>query len=154
MKIEHLGPAGTAKLRAMMSVFAEAFEDRASYLGEPPSDEYLERLLGSAEFIALAAYDEGVIVGALTAYELRKPERERSEIYIYDLAVSASHRRRRIATSLIEALKPIGRVRGARVLFVQADRGDEPALALYRTLGTGEEPFHFDIAVDADSSAG
>ncbi len=34
---------------------------------------------------------------------------------------------------------------GAYVIFVQADREDEPAILLYRSLGIQEEPFHFDI---------
>jgi aminoglycoside 3-N-acetyltransferase I len=37
--------------------------------------------------------------------------------------------------------------RGAHVLFVQADRGDDPAIALYAKLGTREDVLHFDIAV-------
>jgi len=41
------------------------------------------------------------VVGGLVAYELEKFERMRNEFYIYDLAVSAEHRRRRIATSLM-----------------------------------------------------
>ena len=42
------------------------------------------------------------MVGALAAYELLKFEAERSEIYIYDLAVLEEFRRRGIATALIE----------------------------------------------------
>jgi aminoglycoside 3-N-acetyltransferase I len=33
-------------------------------------------------------------------------------------------------------------------MFVQADRGDAPAIALYESLGTREEVLHFDIAPD------
>jgi len=41
------------------------------------------------------------------AYELHKFEQQRSEIYIYDLAVLAAHRRQGIATAMIQALKKI-----------------------------------------------
>lgn len=34
--------------------------------------------------------------------------------------------------------------RGAFVIFVQADPGDEPAIALYTKLGTREAVLHFD----------
>jgi len=87
------------------------------------------------------------VVGGLAAYELRKFEQERSEIYIYDLAVASAHRREGIATALIEHLKPIAADRGAYVIFVQADLGDEPAIALYTKLGTREDVLHFDIRV-------
>ena len=38
---------------------------------------------------------------------------------------------------------------GAWVIYVQADYGDEPAIALYTKLGVREDVMHFDIAVDA-----
>jgi aminoglycoside 3-N-acetyltransferase I len=64
-------------------------------------------LLSSDYFIALAALKNGAVVGGLTAYELQKFEQERSEIYIYDLAVAAAHRREGIATALIQKLQQI-----------------------------------------------
>lgn len=68
-------------------------------------------------------------------------------MYIYDLAVDARYRRQGIATALVEELKSIAATRGAYVIFVQADCGDEPAIALYTKLGIREEVLHFDIAV-------
>ncbi len=73
--------------------------------------------------------------------------RERSEIYIYDLAVLPAHRRQGIATALVGELKQVAAARGAYVVFVQADCGDAPAVALYSRLGKREEVLHFDIAV-------
>lgn len=87
------------------------------------------------------------MVGAMLAYVLHKIEQPRSEIYIYDLAVSAAHRRQGIATALIEALQPLAQECGAWAIYVQADYGDEPAIALYNKLGIKEEVMHFDIAV-------
>jgi aminoglycoside 3-N-acetyltransferase I len=107
----------------------------------------MERLLRSDDFIALAAVKGDWVVGGLAAYELRKFEQARSEIYIYDLAVAEQHRRQGIATALIEALKRIAAERGAYVVMVQADRGDEAAIALYEKLGIGEDVLHFDIPV-------
>ena len=105
--------------------------------------------LGSDSFIALAAIEGDQVVGGVTAYELKKFEQERSEIYIYDLAVAAAYRRRGIATALIEKLKAIAAERGAYVLFVQADTGpeDAAAIALYSKLGKREDVLHFDIDV-------
>jgi aminoglycoside 3-N-acetyltransferase I len=56
--------------------------------------------------------------------------------YIYDLAVSAAHRREEIATALIEELKKVAVERGADVIYVQADTGveDEPTIALVAPL--------------------
>ena len=102
---------------------------------------------GGDNFIALAATANGDVVGGLAAYVLQKFEQERSEIYIYDLAVEEAHRRRGVATALIEELRKIAAAHGAYVIFVQADHGDEPAIALYTKLGIREDVLHFDIAV-------
>ena len=95
------------------------------------------------------------VVGGIAAYELRKFEQERSEIYIYDLAVASARRREGVATALIETLKHIAAGRGAYVIFVQADTGvdDYPAVALYTKLGTREDILHFDIPVGGKDGA-
>ena len=136
----------------LLSTFGEAFGDEETYSDERPSAGYTRRLLESDYFIALAALDDKEVVGGIAAYELKKFERERSEIYIYDLAVSEKHRRRGIASALIEELKRIAADRGAYVIFVQADTGieDEPAIALYTKLGVREDVLHFDIPVESD----
>ncbi|RYG22947.1 MAG: AAC(3)-I family aminoglycoside N-acetyltransferase [Burkholderiales bacterium] len=133
-------------LHEMLTVFGEAFDDIKTYGDRRPSADYLERLLGGDSLIALAALKDGRVVGGLAAYELRKFEQERSEIYIYDLAVAAAHRRQGIATGLIFELKRISAARGAYVIFVQADQGDAPAIALYTKLGIREDALHFDIS--------
>ncbi len=133
-------------LRALLGVFAEAFDDHPSYLAHQPDDAYLGALLANPCFVAIVACDGAQIVGGLAGYFLPKFEQARSECYLYDLAVLASHRRRGVATALIEHLKREAAARGAYVIFVQADLGDDPAIALYTGLGTREDVLHFDIA--------
>lgn len=152
-RICQLGPEDLALMSGLLDLFGEAFADTDTYGRHRPGDAYLQRLLASDSFIALAAVLDGAVVGGLAAYELRKFEQPRSEIYIYDLAVSASHRRQRIATGLIEALQGIAAARGAYVIFVQADPGDDPAIALYTKLGVREDVLHFDIAVPHSAAA-
>lgn len=132
----------------LLEVFGEAFDEPRTYGGAVPSTAYLQRLLGQSTLIALAGVSEGRVVGGLVAYVLEKFEQERSEIYIYDLAVAESHRRRGIATALIRLLQRIGKERGAYVIYVQADLVDEPAIRLYQSLGTREDVLHFDIPVE------
>ena len=148
VSIHHLTPDDVSLMQGLLTTFGEAFDDVATYGGNRPGAAYLERLLGSDYFIALAASRNGTVVGGLAAYELRKFEQPRSEIYIYDLAVAAAHRRKGIATALVQRLKKIAAARGAYVIFVQADIGDEPAIALYSRLGAREDVLHFDIPVE------
>jgi aminoglycoside 3-N-acetyltransferase I len=131
--------------RDVLGVFGEAFAEVETYTKAQPDDAYLRELLSGALFIALAAEEEGVVIGGLTAYELPKFEQRRSEIYIYDLAVAKAHWRKGVATALINELRSIARQRGAYVIFVQADPPDAPAVALYTKLGTREDVYHFDI---------
>ena len=55
-----------------------------------------------------------------------------------------------VATGLIETLRPIAFERGAWIIFVQADRDDDPAVKLYTKLGIREEVLHFDIPITSD----
>lgn len=132
----------------MNAVFADAFDDADSYAANPPDDSYAAAQLARSETILLVAEADGSVIGALAGYVLPKFEQARSEIYIYDLAVADSWRRRGVATDLIDALRAIAREVGAWVIHVQADilPEDEPARALYGKLGTREEVVHFDIA--------
>jgi aminoglycoside 3-N-acetyltransferase I len=148
--IRHLTCEDAELMRSLLRIFGEAFDEVETYCSAQPGSDYLRRLLGNEYFIALAALKHGEVVGGLAAYELQKFEQERSEIYIYDLAVSAAHRREGIATALIQELKKIGGQRRVYVIFVQADLGDEPAIALYTKLGVREDVLHFDIAVNGE----
>lgn len=155
-EVRQLGPRDVPLMRALLSTFGKAFNDLNTYTANPPSDDYLERLLSGDSFIALAALKHGEVVGGIASYELKKFEQELSEIYIYDLAVASGHRREGIATTLMNKLRELAVSRGASVIFVQADTGieDEPAIALYTQLGKCENVFHFNIAVkDENRSA-
>jgi aminoglycoside 3-N-acetyltransferase I len=118
-------------------------EDAESYQLRPP----IRRWLASPNAIALAAVADGRVVGGLAAYVLDKFEQERSEVLRQDLAVAERERRRGLATASIGELKAVAKQRGAYVLFVQADLGDDPAIALYESLGTREYVLPFDIPV-------
>jgi len=134
-------------MKGLLATFGEAFGEPDTYGAHAPSDAYLRALLAKPTFIALAATRGNEVVGGLAAYVLEKFEQERSEIYIYDLAVAEAHRRKGIATALIQRLQEIAAERGAYVIYVQADPPDEPAIRLYESLGTREEVLHFDIPV-------
>jgi aminoglycoside 3-N-acetyltransferase I len=132
-------------MRQLNAVFAEAFEAPDDYPAETPSDAILAERLADPNIIALAVLSGERVIGGLTAYILPKLEQDRSEIYIYDLAVLEAFRREGVATALIDATREIARETGTWAIFVQADYGDDPAVALYTKLGTREDVMHFDI---------
>jgi len=145
--IRRLAAGDIDQVRGLLAVFGEAFEDVPTYTGAQPDRHYLDKLLGGETVVVLVALQGAEVVGGLVAYELEKLEQRRSEMYIYDLAVAEQHRRRGVATELIEQVRSIASQRGAHVVYVQADLEDEPAIQLYTKLGTREDVLHFDIAV-------
>jgi aminoglycoside 3-N-acetyltransferase I len=147
LTIHRLTPADVGLMKQLNRVFAEAFGDAEAYTAAPPGDAYLENILGMQHVIALVALKDAAVVGGLVAYELPKLERARSEVYIYDLAVAEAHRRQAIATRLIDELRGIAHRRGAWVVYVQADYGDDAAISLYAKLGVREDVMHFDLPV-------
>ena len=147
MELRLLGSDDFALFEAMNTMFGEVFEEPDTYTGARPGADYVRQLLDSDTFIAIVAIVDGAVVGGLAAYVFRKFEQERSEIYIYDLAVAAAHRRRGIATALIDELTRKAAALGAYVVFIQADNDNPPAIELYSKLGVREDVLHFDIAV-------
>ncbi len=143
--VRRLTRADVDLMLAMSRMFGTAFNAVETYTARPPSGGYFDRLLGNKEFVALAAMQAGEVIGGLVAYELVKFEQERSEFYIYDLAVREESRRRGGATAMIEEMRRIAAANMADVIFIQADRGDEAAIALYSRLGRCEDVLHFDI---------
>lgn len=143
--IRMLGSGDATLLGAMNTLFGEAFDDPETYASNQPDPAYLEHLLDGSSFIAIAALDGPDVIGGLAAYVLPKFEQQRNEVYIYDLAVAESHRRQGIASGMIRCLQQAAAERGAWVIYVQADYGDDPAIALYTKLGVREDVMHFDI---------
>ena len=145
LNIRVLGAGDAGLMTDMNALFGRVFEDPDSYASAKPDMLYLARLLRGDAFIAIAALRDGTLVGGLAAYVLPKFEQARNEVYLYDLAVEAAHRRQGIATALIAALQREAHAREAWMIYVQADHGDDPAIALYTNLGAREDVIHFDI---------
>ena len=144
-EIARLGAKNSGLLRDLNIFFGHAFPDPDILALKAPSAESDTAWLANPSNIGLVAMADEAIVGGLVAYELVKIEGRR-EVYLYDLAVDAAFRRQGIATALIDELRAIARASGAWMIFVQADHGDDEAIALYTKLGEREDVIHFDIA--------
>ena len=145
MEIARLGSGDAATLGDLNRFFARVFPD-PELLDHPGlEDDAASLWLADERNVALVARAGDAIVGGLVAYRLDKIEGRR-EFYLYDLAVDEGHRRCGIATALIGELQNIARASGSWMIFVQADYGDDPAVALYDKFGVREDVMHFDIA--------
>ena len=144
-KIQQITADNLGQMEHLLDLLADVFNEPNYCSPNRPDRPYLHRLLSNPQFIALCAVEDDAIVGGLTAYELPRYEQPRSEIYICDLAVAETHRRKGIATALIQHTRTIARKRGAWVVYIQAEDGDEAPIAVYSKLGKQEKVVHFTI---------
>ena len=125
--------------RDLFAMMAAVFAEDSGAL----SDRYLDRLLGSEDFWALAAVAGDEVVGGLTAHTLPMTRSESSEVFIYDIAVRQDHQRQGVGRQLIAALRESISAAGIQVIFVPADNDDAHALEFYRALGGQASPVTF-----------
>jgi len=136
VSIERLGPTDLQRARRVFAVMDEVFDVGA----EPLSDAYLTALLDHDAFWVLGAFDGREAVGGITAHELPMTRHERSELFIYDLAVREDRQRRGIGRRLALALVALAAEQGIDVVFVAADDEDGHALAFYEAIGGRPAP--------------
>lgn len=130
-----LGANDVALMRQAITLFEEVFEEEQE---EPPSAAWLEGLLASDRFVALVAVDDEVdnaVVGAATMHLLPNYGNGKQDGYIYDLGVAPGHRRRGIASLLMQALAEDAQTRAIGDLWLQAHGEDVEAVSFYESLG-------------------
>ena len=94
----------------------------------------------AAEFLAdprhhiAVAIDGETVVGFASAVHYLHPDKP-AELWINEVGVAATHRRRGLARRIVRALLERGRELGCREAWVLADRDNEPALRLYGSVG-------------------
>jgi len=128
-----------ALAKKLFSTMAEVFEEES----EPLGGEYIQRLLARDDLWVIAAMAGEEIVGGATAHVLPMTRSESREVFIYDIAVRASHQRRGVGRLIVSLLRGIAREEGIDELFVPADDEDVHALDFYRALGGVAAPVTF-----------
>ncbi len=114
MEIRRLGPGDKEVVRALAT-------------REPHTD-----LLDDERTIFLAALDGEAPVAFVLGYVLPRRHGDRTILFVYEVGVEESHRRRGIASELMRRLAEEA---GAGEGFVLAEPDNEAANALYRSLG-------------------
>jgi GNAT superfamily N-acetyltransferase len=130
------GPEATTEvpgisIRLLAPGDEEVVRELATYDG--PGDP--EALLADPRTLLLAAFDRERPVGFVLAHELPRRHGDRAKLFLYEVDVAESHRRRGIASALLGRLGELARERGIRAGFVLTEPGNGPANALYRSLG-------------------
>jgi aminoglycoside 3-N-acetyltransferase I len=98
-----------------------------------------EALLADPRTLMLVAFDGERPVGFVLAHELPRRHGDRAKLFVYEVDVAETHRRRGIASALLSRLGELARERGIRTGFVLSEPDNGPANALYREAGGATE---------------
>lgn len=129
-----LGTDDVTLAARMFVMMAEVFGEAS----QPVGQAYVAKLLAKPSFWAVAGFEDGDLVGGLTAHTLEMTRSEGSEVFLYDIAVRTDRQRRGIGRTLVARLRDAAKSEGIDVVFVPADEDDAHALDFYRSMG-GEE---------------
>ena len=93
-----------------------------------------------AEFLAdprhhlVVAVDQGLVVGMASAVHYVHPDKP-TELWINEVGVAPTHRRRGVAKALVDSMLDVGRRLRCKEAWVLTDRSNPSAIRLYETSG-------------------
>ena len=123
MEIVRLGPGDADTVLAAGDLFDER-----------PTPDATARFLAEPGHHLLFAYEGDVPVGFITGVETVHPDKG-SEMFLYELGVAESHRRRGVGRALIDRLGTIARAAGCYGMWVATEEANVAALATYGAAG-------------------
>ena len=114
----------------------------AGHLFDDPADHAAtRRFLVSPGHHLLMAFDGDVALGFVTGIEMTHPDKG-TEMFLYELGVDPSARRRGIGAALAGHLRDLASDLGCYGMWVLADADNDAALATYRKAGANEPTPH------------
>jgi ribosomal protein S18 acetylase RimI-like enzyme len=127
-------------IKVLMSGDAALLMNAAAEVFDNPVDPKL-----SAEFLAdprhhiAVAIDEGRVVGFASGVRYVHPDKP-AELWINEVSVAPTHRRRGLGKAVLRALLGVGHARNCTVAWVLTDQANGAARALYSSSGGTEGP--------------
>jgi aminoglycoside 6'-N-acetyltransferase I len=99
------------------------------------------------------ALDDGVVVGMVSAVDYVHPDKA-PQLWINEVGVANSHRRRGIARQLLAAILEQGRALGCTEAWLGTEDDNVPARRLYESMGSAPESFVlYSFPIAGDESA-
>lgn len=110
----------------------------------------------AAEFLAdprhhiAVAIDRDLVVGFVSAVHYVHPDKPHPELWINEVGVAETHRRRGFGKQLMKAIFEVGQKIGCKEAWVLTDRDNKAAMSLYAAVVPTEAPtdhvmFSFDL---------
>ena len=130
IEIKFLGPQDAGVLA---NVAPDVFDD-------PIDVGRANEFLADPRHHLAVAVEEGLVVGFVSAVHYVHPDKPRPELWINEVGVAATHRRRGIGTRLLRAVFAAARGLGCAEAWVLTDRANTAAMRLYAAAGSTEAP--------------
>ena len=86
------------------------------------------------------AVEDGLVVGFVSAVHYVHPDKPRPELWINEVGVATTHRRRGLGTRLLHSVLAVARELGCAEAWVLTDRANPAAMRLYTAAGSTEAP--------------
>lgn len=132
--VREFGPADERALRDLMDAVVPGWVDQLAPVGSGPST-----FLDDDDTFVLGAHDGGSPVGWAWGVRIRYPN-GRLVAYLHELDVVETHRRRGIATMLVDAAMHVARSAGCSRFWLSTGGHNQIAQALYEHLGGDRKP--------------
>jgi ribosomal protein S18 acetylase RimI-like enzyme len=100
----------------------------------PIDPELTREFLEDPRHHMAVAIDDGLVVGFASGVHYVHPDK-RPELWINEVALAPTHRRRGLGRALLRALFAVGRDHRCSVAWVLTDRSNVAAMALYESVG-------------------
>ncbi len=113
---------------------SEAVRAAGQLFDAAPRPQATERFLADERHHLLIAYLDGVPAGMVTGVEMTHPDKG-TEMFLYEMGVAESFRRRGIGQALVSALADLARERGCYGMWVITGEDNVAARATYHRAG-------------------
>lgn len=128
--IRLLGPGDAAVLARVAD---DVFDD-------PVDPRWTSAFLSDARHHLIVALDGELVVGIASGVDYVHPDKA-PQLWINELGVAPSHRRRGIGRRLLDALLAHGRALGCTEAWLGTEHDNDAARRLYEAAGSAAEPF-------------
>jgi aminoglycoside 3-N-acetyltransferase I len=137
--VDEIPARGTTGPEITIRLLGTGDEDVVRELATSDGPGDPEALVADPRTLMLVAFDGAQPVGFVLAHELPRRHGYRSKLFVYEVDVADTHRRRGIGSALLARLAELARERGIEVGFVLTDPDNGSANALYRSAGGATE---------------
>jgi ribosomal protein S18 acetylase RimI-like enzyme len=102
--------------------------------------------VGAREFLSdprhhiAVAIDNGVVVGFASGVHYVHPDKAVPELWVNELGVASTHRRRSIGKAVLDCLLDAGRALGCEQAWVLTERDNVPAMRTYASIDGAQPP--------------